>query len=532
MASLDDVPDELLLQVAEHLGHSDRRPRDRNNDLCSLALVARKYRGVAREILYTSLCVDKPHSYNERGEIYQNTTLNAVGNTLVQRCVAYRDEDGPTRVVRLVRTLLEQPNLADMVCCLDITVIYRRKTHDSRCANFNRGDLCRCGWQDFVNLCKASIFRINHPALSKTAKRHWIRAIHMGQEIAVLGVLLASIPKLRGLDLSFYSPIPKTLRSVDGEFYLGNEDYNSNSDVGGHYFDEKAISNVPTWLNSDRDISPAQFPMLKDLIVEMDLGTLSGRHNTQNYLHDVLLRLPKLRYLQFRLVPRTYMDEYRNYSYIDMFESSYDQILGQLACHDTLETLIIDVAELYEQNAVPSRCAILFEYLEVMGSLINYPSLRRIVAPQEAIFSSMTGGFDICVFPKSIETIEIIDSTRIANHFALYLIEQKSDFPNLKTIVLWSFRKAHLAPDIQLGAHRPQQRLCDCLDSIGYFFPDDRVNCGDGGWHELFEEYGNMVNWVWKCDRDIPESVWDELTETGIDVLWKTAKEHEWRDEI
>ncbi|KAF1848706.1 uncharacterized protein K460DRAFT_79973 [Cucurbitaria berberidis CBS 394.84] len=550
---LDNLPDEILLRVTTNLGH---------NALCNLALVAQRYRGIAQEKLYRSLRLEKPHIHHERDGSGERDHRDEYGCIILQRRVEYKVEDGITRVVKLARSLLERRDLANMVRRLDLTVFNHSKTHNSRCVKPDGLDPCRCGWSEFVDICKDSISSMTHPALSRITKRKWIKAIHLGKEVAILGVILASVPNLRELSLSVWYPSYKTY--ING---ARDADVNENHDESTYckiwlqqvrraVISPEPMLGIPTGTSdlqqemmitevlhlaeleklSSKSLvltslvslpklrflkcgqwfsiypspqyrfnhlqlpQPPPLPsMIKELTVEVDvLVMMETQHiSSSTRPNSVLAEIPDLKCLQFRIIPlKLQEDLYRQFS----FDKSGYQVLVLLDHHhEALETLVIDAAELYEQTTNLEWDEMVLGDLSPMQSLVHYRKLRRVVAPQEAFFS-VTPQFDICALPESVERIEIIDTTCAVNRFALYVIANKPGFPNLKTIVLWCYKKPLQAPDPRLSV----------LD-------DDEQ--GEG------EE-------AWTSDWSISESVWDELLKVGIEVLWNTATMQEWRDEI
>jgi hypothetical protein len=71
MPQLDDLPDELLLNVAYQLAHDSRPIRFRLHDLCSFTLTSKKYRGIVQEVLHHSIVIKEPVAKpNVEGRLY------------------------------------------------------------------------------------------------------------------------------------------------------------------------------------------------------------------------------------------------------------------------------------------------------------------------------------------------------------------------------------------------------------------------------------------------------------------------------
>ncbi|KAF2117911.1 hypothetical protein BDV96DRAFT_679806 [Lophiotrema nucula] len=128
MASLNRLPDELILQIASHVRESDN---DSSSGLFNLSLVSRKLRQVAQEVLYKSLWLTQPKGHNRM------------------------------RVGQLIRTMIERPDLGESVLRLRIETIFEAVGHTYECQqkitsvyrskcrqeHDNCHDGCICGWE-------------------------------------------------------------------------------------------------------------------------------------------------------------------------------------------------------------------------------------------------------------------------------------------------------------------------------------------------------------------------------------------------
>jgi hypothetical protein len=131
MAGLLDLPNELLLKIADRLRHDG--PTSRTNstvykDFRQLALTCQQLLPVAQEALYIDVFIGTARSARQ----------------------------GPTRIARFTRTLLNRPDLAGRVKVLRLKTTSDPPPHSSACASFVSSTLygCNCGWKETVDLCR------------------------------------------------------------------------------------------------------------------------------------------------------------------------------------------------------------------------------------------------------------------------------------------------------------------------------------------------------------------------------------------
>lgn len=183
------------------------------------------------------------------------------------------------------------------------------------------------------------------------------------------------------------------------------------------------------------------------------------------YLPTVIHLAPRLLYLALHLTRKegsgTHPGDERD-------KTSYDTLLEGMQS-DSLETLIIDTCEV-EPASVRQPRVDFFESISHLTSLHSFPNLRRIVAPQEAFISvpNLLSSDDESVFvpptdlfPRNIETMEIIDSTSALDTWAKRLLDahdtetgfRVSLLDQLSSIKLWCDRwYPTLVPDYRVDA--------------------------------------------------------------------------------
>lgn len=154
---------------------------------------------------------------------------------------------------------------------------------------------------------------------------------------------------------------------------------------------------------------------------------------------------------------------------------SYQTLVRSLRS-TSLEELIIDSCDI-DANAVRNCPVDFFESLRPIDSLHGLPNLRRIVAPQEAFMrvegslrKNTTAGSiaPTSLFPETIETIEIIDSTTALGIWAIEILDawspttaafKVSTLPHLSKLVLWCDRwYPTLVPDYRTDEWTPKPR--------------------------------------------------------------------------
>jgi hypothetical protein len=227
MSQLDDLPDELLLNVAHLLANDSRPIRFRLHDLCSFTLTSKRHRGIVQEVLHHSITIRAPV-----------VKVDAEGYQTIESL-------DPPRIALLCRTLLERPDLAVKARILRVYV-WDHQTHNLCPANVNdiwgritqigsgfrmptyekhldlldeideiREDCppeCACEWQEIFALCKRHLVPAKFPWATPAFLDQWLRRIPPGRdssETALVGVALSCTRFLQQLDTVPLSDVDK-----------------------------------------------------------------------------------------------------------------------------------------------------------------------------------------------------------------------------------------------------------------------------------------------------------------------------------
>ncbi|KAF1965987.1 hypothetical protein BU23DRAFT_560679 [Bimuria novae-zelandiae CBS 107.79] len=207
-------------------------------------------------------------------------------------------------------------------------------------------------------------------------------------------------------------------------------------------------------------------------------------------------------------------------------ELLYNDLMPFFGRLNTVETLIIDSNDvdwdLYARNdGVNDKPYSLWTAKhqqplfagDEANELIDMSGLRRLVAPQEAFFSHVDPEalsdfhgngyqFEPTLLPSSVESIEIIDSTRALNRWARYVLELPEEYPSLKIIVLWC--DTHTDPFVDDDRIRPSGEPKR---------PDTIYYCFDGAKNVPETESD------WRLEVDVSDKVWEEIEEAGISLV-------------
>jgi hypothetical protein len=172
------------------------------------------------------------------------------------------------------------------------------------------------------------------------------------------------------------------------------------------------------------------------------------------------------------------------------------------------------------------------------SSLPLLPNVRRLACLQESLFLHCLDSalrWSPYPLPDAIEVLEIIDSTRLLNHWARYVLEHPAEYPNLKRVVLWCDRlSVPLATDVRLrtqldfdGAssdERSDQSTVQQLDNDEHD-PGDAESDDDEGVDVGYDTDGELDS---EPEENIPEEhelddegdeVWEDLQRSGIEVV-------------
>jgi hypothetical protein len=314
---------------------------------------------------------------------------------------------------------------------------------------------------------------------------------------------------------------------------------------------------------------------IKYLLLELSIAALETwegdgavRHNTGIYqtTKKLLGRLGGLKGLRIHCCYRKDIDWH---IYEDMYWESLGIGYGELReflINSSVENVTIDTAEVnwhqyqksiadctdshswrFQADSIES-----FHTSTTESSLPLLPNLRRLICPQEALLRHyLDSDFHWSPYPLPgvLEVVEIIDSTRILNHWARYVLEHPAEYPNLKKIVLWCDRlSVPLSSDGRLrqraefinalpdaGSEQPTTRDSgdDVSDSEDGGIDDDEGNSEnqseDDGDAESDTEMEEMIPEDYKLD-DEGDEAWEQLQEAGIEVVVYFKQDRGWRD--
>ncbi|KAH3999176.1 hypothetical protein HBI56_081540 [Parastagonospora nodorum] len=389
----------------------------------------------------------------------------------------------------------------------------------------------------------------NLSALSLNTYRDDEAAFHfsLGLPVILKPALIAGFLQITSLKTTFVPPwaavTMPTVRSLHID--LG--------DARGWYEDEEF---GPAYY----DVSKGDNPGIKSVIIDLSVIVLESVDDNDfgfrlyNSHYDTAQKLVRnlagLCDLQIRL---SYRSPPNAYLYEDMhwerLEPTYGTLTGLLH-NATVESVTIDAADvnwsLYEEIIQQVTYAHTWRvqaesiggfYTNTSGSdnwtLSNLPNVRRLVLPQEALIGTHAQGWRPAPLPENVEEVGVIDSTRILNHWARYVLEYPSEYPNLKRISLWCDRLA-----ISLS---PDPRLRQVHDSVDHPVAQDTSRSSEESPDDVEDPYFSE-RFFHRLDRDLEEAIeeedklgdeddriWDELQRAGIEVVINLKQNRGWR---
>ncbi|KAF2451901.1 hypothetical protein P171DRAFT_515824 [Karstenula rhodostoma CBS 690.94] len=550
MARFKDLPAELRLRVAEHLAHGEQL----SENLRALALASRELAPIAQDVLFRSPAVNN----RPRKKVFwineAKQPSSELFNRLNQNVMTDPDFWSSAPLSQLERTLEERPAFAKRIRSLNMELVGEWRF----LMTSNPG-------KDPSVACLHSINRKAYPyrraavLLSKLSRlEHLILTFKPPFEIPLhnntLGnrlLQVAGFPHLTSLKTNCLPPPPiltmPSLRKLHintrSLYFLIDSDYYDSevdeSDWNG--IDAGAQNDVNYLFNVDPIREGLKHtdrvPQIRSLTIDLDAGILTQHldHAIKlricNELKKVLAFLDALESVQLRLgydytgCRRTYDEE----------RLSYGELSGFLDLKN-LRTVIIDTCELdwsiysanieldiFCQDCTADRVLPIHHQDDEFDNdyiPTNIPQLRRIVIPQEAFFhhhkyfDDGVPPFRPTPLPQTIESVEIIDSTRALNHWARYVLDHPGEYPNLKQVVLWCDRK-----QVPLG---PEDRYRTAA------YDESEAEDQVFGGAETYESYDVHDNYV--LQDDVPDDVWTELEDSGISLVKHTKHDQGWRD--
>lgn len=242
---------------------------------------------------------------------------------------------------------------------------------------------------------------------------------------------------------------------------------------------------------------------ISSLVLNLDVKILDSSL-PETILHTWIRRLLKQLTALKKIHVRTFYEESIEYEPDDSSHQFFT--LGQLLALSNL----VNVEELVVDSSDMGRSKPAWE--EPFESLPdNFPNLQRLALPQNAM---LYYGFTCPQLPSTIEIVEIIDSTRLLNAWAKYVLESKARLPHLRRIVLWCDRE--LAPLVSDNVLREIPSWYD--PGCGR----DPRECE----RELHKETGQLgfegamgapFDWV-------GDEIWDQVRDAGIEVVFGKGK--------
>lgn len=173
MATLLNLPDELLLKITKHL-HCGAI-LETHTSLGHLALTCRHLNPIAQEVLTNNIDIGEP--------------LDACRKDYV------------SSVGLLVRTLLERRSYGKHMRTLTMQLLNKASLHIKDCrAHVEGKQHCRCDWDKIMEL-GLKFLHEGKCGGRPLANVTWLRAIADGKETALAGILLMCIPSLRSMNI-------------------------------------------------------------------------------------------------------------------------------------------------------------------------------------------------------------------------------------------------------------------------------------------------------------------------------------------
>jgi hypothetical protein len=442
MRRLDELPEELLLQIVSYVA-SNASIDDRRKDLRDVVLTSKKLQPIGQELLYKTIHPKaQPDEKGSHGKV--------------------------STVALLIRTLIERPDLANLVQELNLDVIKRRLVH-ARCGARWNYALRQCRFD-----CRCGIIEVTRLAIrfleAKPYKNElWKKAISKGKEPAFYGLLVALVPSLEHLtirciykqkDLQYvrgagnrYKPRAVSIyeeRHFSGRALFGRNISNVNLGIIPGLANLKSVvsgSLVPPPVFSLPKVQhvefglmnwevyggfrgmptcfslcslPAVFHTVTALTIHVAVFLLEGdfrvwkKHHPEScysYLLNLVNRMENLRYLCWNLAKPSFF-----WSDTTEFSVGYSNLFQPIQ-NARIQTIVIDGVDLepamWDDGTYPTDDY--FMHLDPFASAKHFMDLKRIVAPQQAFIYSrdprqarvpIKGIQDM--LPESVESIEIM----------------------------------------------------------------------------------------------------------------------------
>jgi hypothetical protein len=342
-----------------------------------------------------------------------------------------------------------------------------------------------CSWDKVRDLCDDHLKKMRFFTGLNFYDPEWVKLLRQGSQQAMLGVIIASTPRIQNLALLNYS----------GAYWIGGDyvlepGHLDCSDMFGTIAKAQTFSiawipglATPTSLSSNCLLS-SHFTTLPNLInlrfdlpnegqellpqpprsadvcawkicrlgITLDQKSLSadGWRDHYKYSRQLSERLHKLRHLDLVIKPVFIGDPWsRDYGEAG---GSYANLIEKFLSA-SIETLTIDTTLLNDQDNqiyesewhywryggrynASERYMRWTQELRPIASLTRFTKLRKIVAAQEAFFS-VDESFSICELSASIEETEMFDTSCAVDRWVGDMLDNKHKYPNLNTITCW-----------------------------------------------------------------------------------------------
>ncbi|KAF1847871.1 uncharacterized protein K460DRAFT_403188 [Cucurbitaria berberidis CBS 394.84] len=557
MAQLQNIPRELVDMIADELRSNSRAYKALDN----LSRTCQSLRLSAQKVLHQHAVIDILDFQDEE----------------------HHELRGWSRLGCFARTLLERPDLAHTVKTLNISITTRTIGHKRICWQFKEEmgyDFYDCDWDNITELCADFLEMTSFSTGLEFNDAMWMQDIRKGEQLAILGVVLACTPNLQTLAMDRW----KRRREFESGYQLepGHITFQQmfGNISGANNF---SISWIPGLANvnslsancllpiqlvtlpkltllefglQDRqfDLVPRTIQILQSsktngavpplnrmrvlldvdclnkivLPVEEDMGQDMDDEvddNIYRYMQQLPDQLPNLSCLDLLIEP-ILRDSY-NWAR-NVWCGSYDCLVAKLTCHN-IKTLKIDTSEIskstvpmYNDDGFRIQGTIRWaQQLRPIQSLTNFTKLRKIVAAQEAFFS-VDEEFFVCKLPSSIEEIGIIETTGAVDRWLKHLLANIWAYPNLKVIKLWAGRGQYtkFKHDLCDGHFDWDQRLGNVRD---HQWQDEEFNDGEEGTGQNDTKLSPASSLLpqWKkdfVDASRDHSIWPSLQAAGVEL--------------
>ncbi|KAH7081342.1 hypothetical protein BKA63DRAFT_206705 [Paraphoma chrysanthemicola] len=508
---MEQLPTELLLHIAMHLPDPQQ-----NADLRNLALTSRRLRGPAQNVLFQAPTLQCQLAEN----VCSSTSL-------------------------LVRTMIERPDLASKVrhLCWNMSRSMYLLEHMPRLALNTAGLVGRYGIVS--NACK------HFAAQSELDLSTWINAIESGKEGAYIGACLAVVPCLNSLEITVSHKQSRATTPVMDSFFDQNinlvlehlpafqnlTSFTTNLTPPWEIVRLPTLRHLQIGLHSPsimlKYLPAAEGPRsaLRSLVIGVPNTLLSREATTcfwfgahQRYVPALLRFTEDLEHLALGVVWRE--DSVRSNEKLE-----WDVLLEYVPPLPKLASLEIDVTEEQNPNRLVSCISRRGAHVARLRaapckSLDHFPLLRRLVVPQSVIVDSSEDaeGQALCTtrFPSTLQGIGIIDSTHLLDHWAHNVLWNRDSFLTLKQLDLWCDRNTE--PIARAEVPSPRRKKLNRplpIASGGQVY--SRVPRTK---EHRVEEATNTE----QCDALRVDGIWEELRESGIDVVMHGTEERfDWR---